>query len=154
MGITNYWYREKLIDSSIYKSILADFIKARQELDRHGIFLASPDGRGLPVMNDYGVTFNGSASSQGCCEAFTFTQELIFPFYEPRKKDGKYFQFVKTEGLPYDLAVEVFLIIAKHYLSDRILVSSDMSDSGWSEARECCQSSLGYGSAFLLENDE
>lgn len=50
---------------------------------------------------------------------------MIFPYREPTKRNDKYFQFVKTEGLPYGLAVLAFLINAKHHLKDKISVSSD-----------------------------
>ena len=153
MGYTLYWYREKSIDQGIFYAILKDFKEIRQELDRNGVLLAGPDGDGLPMINNYGVSFNGPCESKGCCEAFTFVQEMIFAYREPRKRNGKYFQYVKTEGLPYGLAVAAFLIIAKHYLNNQIIVSSDKPLSSWDKPRELCQRILGYGSDFLQEND-
>ena len=153
MGYTLYWYRDKLIDQVKFNTILKDFKKIRQELDRKGVLLAGPDGDGLPIINDFGVSFNGHCETQGCCEAFTFSQELIFVYREPRKRNSKYFQYSKTDGLPYGLAAAVFLIIAKHYLNNQITVSSDKPFSNWNKPRELCQRILDYGSDFLPEND-
>lgn len=136
MGYSIYWYREKSIDQAIFKNILNDFGKIRQELDKNKILLAGSDGEGQPMINDYGVSFNGSYESKGCCESFIFVQEMIFPYREPTKRNGKYFQCVKTEGLPYGMAVSCFLIIAKHYLKDQITVSSDKPLLGWEKLRE------------------
>lgn len=153
MGYTIYWYRDKKIEPAIFNQILADFEKIRAEVDRNGILLAGPDGDGTPMINEYGVSFNGSCSPQGCCEAFTFVQEMVFPYREPRKRNGKYFQYVKTEGLPYGLAVAAFLIIAKHHINNQIIISSDKPISNWEKPREWCQRTLGYGADFLPENE-
>ena len=42
MGYSIYWYREKSIDQAIFKNILNDFNKIRQELDKNNILLAGP----------------------------------------------------------------------------------------------------------------
>jgi hypothetical protein len=153
MGYTLYWYRDKLIDQLKFDAILNDFGKILQEFDRNQIVLAGPDGDGPPKINEYGISFNGHCTSQGCCEAFTFLQELIFVYREPRQRNGKNLQYVKTDGLPYGLAAATFLIIAKHILKDQIIVSSDKPLSNWDKPREWCKSVLGYGSEFLPEND-
>jgi len=63
--------------------------------------------------------------------------------YEAKKK--KHFGFCKTAFRPYDLAVNVFLIIAKHYLKDKIDVSSDGKMEHWMDALKICQNEFGYG---------
>jgi hypothetical protein len=68
-------------------------------------------------------------------------------------KNGKYFDFCKTAYKPYDLAVNVVLIIAKHYLGSRILVMSDGESKDWQDGRMLCQRFLGYGSDFRLDRD-
>ena len=153
MGYTLYWYIDKLIDQVKFDAILTDFEKIRQEFDRNQIVLVGPDGDGPPKINEFGISFNGHCASQGCCEAFTFLQELIFAYREPRKRNSKYFQYVKTDGLPYGLAAATFLIIAKHNLKNQIIVSSDKPLSTWDKPREWCQRILGYGSDFLPEDD-
>jgi hypothetical protein len=153
MGYTLYWYRDKLIKQVIFDAILNDFEKIRPEFDQNQIELAGPDGDGPPRINEYGISFNGQCKSQGCCEAFTFLQELIFVYREPRKRNGKYLQYVKTDCLPYGLAAATFLIIAKHYLKIQIIINSDEPLSTWEKPRQWCQNILGYGSDFLPEND-
>lgn len=153
MGYTIYWYREKSVDSATFEKILHDFKKIKPELNRNGILLANPSGDSSPMITSDGVGFNGLCNSQGCCEPFSFMCELIFAYREPRKRDGKYFQYVKTDGLPYGLAAAAFLIIAKNHLKDQINVSSDNPVSMWEKPREWCQHILGYGAEFLPEND-
>jgi hypothetical protein len=63
-----------------------------------------------------------------------------------------YFHFCKTAYKPYDLAVQVCLVIAAHHLGDAILVSSDGSQEQWQDAIALCQSVLGYGGGFRLDH--
>ncbi len=153
MGYTLYWYREKSIDQEKYSMILRDFKKILPEFAQKGVILAGPDGSGLPMINEYGVSFNGSCESGGCCETFSFVQELIFPYREPSQRNGKFLQYAKTEGLQYSLAAAALLIIAKQYLKNQITVSSDKPLSNWDEPRDWCQRILGYGSEFVPEKD-
>lgn len=152
MGYTLYWYRNKSIDPASFSSILEDFNKILPELALSGVLLAGPDGSGLPLINEYGVYFNGKYESQGCYEPFMFEQNLNFLYQQPRKKNGKYFQYIRTEDLPYGLAAAIFLIIAKQYLKDQINVSSDYSITGWDKPRELCHKILGYGTEFSPES--
>ena len=68
--------------------------------------------------------------------------------------NGKYFRACKTEYQPYDLAVTVCLVIAKHYLKDDILVYSNGDNTHWQKAMQLCQDTLGYGKEFALDIDE
>ena len=65
---------------------------------------------------------------------------------------GKFFQFCKTAYRPYDLAVNVCLIIAKHRLKDGIVVKSSGTENNWIEGKQLCQHFLGYGGDFRLDN--
>ena len=64
--------------------------------------------------------------------------------------NGLYSEFCKTAFKPYDLAVITFLIIAKHHMEDRLMVSSDGTDEHWSDGKQLCQNILGYGMEFKL----
>jgi len=65
---------------------------------------------------------------------------------------GKYFDCCKTNFKPYDLAVQVFLVIAKHYLKDKIIISSDGEIQHWIDATKICQNAFNYGmDDFKLE---
>ena len=82
-------------------------------------------------------------------------------FYFPRvnnpeydfqlKQDDYVIDFTKTAYKPYDLAVNVALIIAKHHLGDRIYIHSDGEDKHWEDGRRICQAKFGYGADFKLD---
>ena len=63
---------------------------------------------------------------------------------------GKYWVCTKTGFKPYDLAVNVCLIVAKQHLKDDIVISSDGKDIHWADAKALCQRFLGYGGDFTL----
>ena len=151
MGFTQYRYREKTIDQDIYDKIVADFKKSREELFNRGVLLAGLNGDGVPVITDSQINFNGSAKLQGSGEPFKFDREIQFDNGRPRKLEPNIFQFTKTDGFSYNLAVMVFLVIAKYYLDGRINIQSDGSQADWDSARELCQHILGYGKDFKLD---
>ena len=64
---------------------------------------------------------------------------------------GKYITVYQTAYKPYDLAVNVCLIIAKHHLGDHIVVMSNGIDAHWNDGRQLCRHFLGYGEGFMLE---
>ncbi|HBG27639.1 MAG: hypothetical protein A2Y10_10445 [Planctomycetes bacterium GWF2_41_51] len=74
------------------------------------------------------------------------------PVYNDPKDVGRYFEFCKTAYKPYDLAVIICLIIAKHYLKEDILISSDGGIDTWRDGMLICQKILGYGLDFSLED--
>lgn len=67
-----------------------------------------------------------------------------------KAENGLYFDCCKTAYKPYDLAVQVCLIIAAHRLGDAIQVGSDGSMEAWENAIALCQEMLGYGKEFQL----
>ena len=72
----------------------------------------------------------------------------------PDKETGYVFDCTKTAYKPYDLAVNVCLVIAKHYLNDDIVILSDGDDSNWIEAKQLCEHFLGFGENFKLDSRE
>jgi hypothetical protein len=74
------------------------------------------------------------------------------PVYNNPEEVGLYFEFCKTAYKPYDLAVIICLIIAKHYLTDQIVVSSDGRLDNWKDGMLICQKILGYGLDFTLKD--
>jgi len=105
-----------------------------------------------------GNWFAGALIDKRCCDGDcsyeTFHFPRVFKIREWDKPDekGLYFDFCKTAFRPYDLAVNVFLIIAKHYLKDNIKVSSDGKMTHWQEGMMLCQVHLGYGLEFKLKD--
>ena len=73
---------------------------------------------------------------------------------DPVDYTGRYFACCKTAYKPYDLAVTVCLVIAKHRLGDGIAVSSDGEMANWEEAMQLCQHFLNYGLDFKLGGGE
>jgi hypothetical protein len=74
------------------------------------------------------------------------------PVYNDKKEVGLYFEFCKTAYKPYDLTVIICLIIAKHYLKEQIIVSSDGTLDNWKDGMLLCQKILGYGLDFRLRD--
>jgi hypothetical protein len=74
------------------------------------------------------------------------------PVYNDPNEVGRFFEFCKTAYKPYDLAVIICLIIAKHYLGKDILVSSDGTIEQWKDGMVICQKILGYGLDFNFDD--
>lgn len=91
-------------------------------------------------------------SCDGNCSHETFALELKPEIPEYRKEESEReeltFNFCKTAYKPYDLAVNVALIIADHHLKDQIFVNSDGEISQWQDAIDLCDHFLGYGKDF------
>ncbi len=94
-------------------------------------------------------TCNGNCSY----EPFSFPRILKPEPWKPTPKDEKYFKYCKTAFRPYDIVVTAFLIIAKHYLEDRIEVSSEAKDVHWFDGKMLCQSILGYGFQYQIDDE-
>jgi hypothetical protein len=74
------------------------------------------------------------------------------PVYNDKTEVGLYFDFCKTAFNPYDLAVIICLIIAKHHLKEQIIILSDGTLENWKEGMLICQKVLGYGLDFSLRD--
>ncbi len=136
---------------------------------------ASPEAQGVgDNRSDIdGTWFAGRYLTRRCCDGDCSHETLFFPrvlpsdhrpvgeiaYYDTSgkpvhnepEKVGKYFDFCKTAFKPYDWAVTAFLLIARHYLSDSIIIRSDGTSANWQDARLLCQLELGYGVEFRLE---
>jgi len=103
-----------------------------------------------------GNTLN-TRTCDGSCSYETFSLEQ----YDESARHGEkpsgdspyYFSCTKTAYRPYDIAVTVCLIIAKHYLGSQILVKSDGDSKDWEDARVLCQQFLNYGKDFELDSE-
>ena len=105
-----------------------------------------------------GHWFAGAEIQKRMCNGDCSYETFAFPrIMEPREwdtpKGGKWFEFTKTAFRPYDLAVIVFLIIAKHHLGNQILVSSDGEDGHWFDGKMMCQMVLGYGMEYSITKE-
>lgn len=75
------------------------------------------------------------------------------PVYNDKRVVGKYFDFCKTAFRPYDLAVNCFLIIARHHLGDDLIVRSDGTAAHWVDAVTICFNAFKYND-FVLNDKE
>lgn len=64
-------------------------------------------------------------------------------------KEMEFKGFCKTAYKPYDLAVNVCLVIARKHMDASICSDGDITN--WQEAMQICQHFLGYGSDFTLD---
>lgn len=152
MGYTHYWYREKEIHAEVFAAIAHDFRTLCSALERNGVRLAGGSGDGEPVINLDEVCFNGLGDDSH--ETFYFPRILDLDSWSRPEKADRYFEFCKTARKSYDLAVTAFLIMAKHYLGDSIIVRSDGDIDEWQKAIKLCFQVLGYGLAFQLDESD
>ena len=76
------------------------------------------------------------------------------PVYNEKNRVGKYFDFCKTAFRPYDWAVISCLTIIKHYLKTKVVVASDGTDNQWFDGKFLCQTELGYGLEYEIQEGE
>lgn len=94
-----------------------------------------------------GRWFAGATLSTRTCggdcshESFVLSRKLTevdLNAWDKPDKNGLYFSFTKTAYKPYDLAVNICLIIAKHYFGEKIKVRSDGEIVNWKDGMELC----------------
>lgn len=119
-----------------------------------GIAWPATNGDGEPPVT--GGWFAGAQLSKRSCggdcshETFHFPQTLKLGACKVLPTLVRLIPCCKTAFKPYDWAVTAFLVIAKHYLGDKLKVSSDGEMEHWSDAMQLCQIELGYGMDFRL----
>ncbi len=152
MSYSHSWYRDKEIDPTVMSLIVADFIQLRKNLPEKAELVDAPDFWG--GLGD--IAFGGKAVS---CEPMIFcrvssgrciTQERAREQWQV----GRYFEFCKTEKLPYDLAVKSLLIIVKNHVAAGIRIFTDGNNDDWTEAQVLCHDVLGYGGEFSIKERE
>jgi len=140
MAYTHYWQRPVRLLPEAFARAVADCQRLLPDL---GVPLAGAWGTGAAQFGPTLVMFNGAT---GFCEAFRIEQVST-----GRRHGSTVLEFCKTARLPYDLAVQVALIVFKHYLGRCFVVASDGQTTAWDNARRICQERLGYGADFQLE---
>jgi len=144
MGYTHYWYLRKG-GIEVWRErrwrIIADFL----ELAPHLPPLAGPSGEGGPEFGEVAVAFNGPRPDD--------YESFIFPYWseaearEEMRREGKVFGFVKTgfdrsSARPYDLAVRVFLLVAKLHMGEALEVKTDGHTEDWLPASQLVEGVL------------
>jgi hypothetical protein len=143
VGYTHYWERPPHLPARPFARAVAD---CQRVLPQTNVPLAGSDGTGPPDLRPDAIIFNGVGTAM--YETFDMRLE------EKAPRDGKrlVFSFCKTERRPYDLAVQVALIVFKHHLVRQLRVTSDGDEADWDAARRLCQQYLGYGGDFHLDH--
>ena len=141
MGWTHYWEREIELPKGVFSKVVDD---CKALLDKIELGISGSGGYGDAEFDSNGIVFNGADGM--VCEDFTFVRIQV-----PRRNRERALGYCKTEHLPYDLYVQMVLIILKHHLGDMMKVASDGSEKDWQKAKDVCQEHLGYGSDFELE---
>jgi hypothetical protein len=121
----------------------------------HSVVIPWPtdDGSGVGSAADgkAGVWFAGVQLAHRACngdcsyETFSFPRVLLPKKWQKPEDDGTFFKFCKTAFRPYDLAVCIALLIAKHRIGEGIRVETDGTPANWADARALCHLHLGYG---------
>ena len=90
----------------------------------------------------------------GTCSYEPFVFDRIYGPYSDNDlpENGLYLQFCKTNFKPYDLAAQVILVVASHWLGSLIKVKSNGKQEHWMDAMLLCENNLGYGLGFSLNN--
>jgi len=129
-----------------------------------GITWPSKDAKGISNgSNDVAQVgwFAGAHLTSRTCGGDCSHETFYFPRVEgpreyqkenwPEFEEDFCFECTKTAYKPYDLAVTVALVIAKHYLGDQIYVHSDGEMKDWEDAVKVCEALFHYGSEFQLD---
>lgn len=98
--------------------------------------LAAPDGRLLPVGDRRILAFNGRYPAEG--EPFTFPGEEV---------GGEGLEYVgscATRRRPYDLAVQVALLLAHLHFGNRLAITAAGSLGEWAKAALLIEGKLAY----------
>jgi len=143
MGWTHNWQRPTELPEEEFARAAEDCQKILATLD---VPLAGFSGDGEPISSADSIIFNGAGGSG--CEPFEIARVEF-----DRKGRESIFSFCKTEQAPYDICVQIALVVLKHHLGDAITVGSDADDEDWQQARQQCQKSLGYGEDFRLTRE-
>ena len=144
MGYENYFTALEKYDN--FKSVADDFRKMIPSLEYRDIWLTGKNGHYGPTITDHAIEFSGGSGAglrpfvlhsvgKSMMNHFIMSNEKVF--------------YIKTQKLPYDLAVQIILIILAHY--NNINVASDGEMSDWRTAVLLCEKILKYGSDFKLD---
>jgi len=141
MGRTHYWKRTTELPQASFEAAMHD---CKRLLATFTERVAGCDGTGAAFLARDHIAFNGCLGEHG--EVFEIAR-IEFD----RRGRNEVASFCKTNGLPYDVAVQGCLIVLKHHLGAKLRVTSDASDCEWNVARQAVERLLRYGETFKLD---
>lgn len=146
MGYTHYWTVRDLdgLEQSL-PQIAADLEALRPQLPP----LAGPMGEGEASIGPRGLYLNGISPED--CESFILDARRSNYIHT----SSGLFGFCKTRRLPYDLAVQVALTLARWHAERAMEVRSDGTVAEWENACRLVERELGYpvDPFFVLEKE-
>lgn len=101
-----------------------------------------------------GGWFGGALVRERTCNGDCSYESFVFERISSEPRDIGHFGSCKTAFRPYDVAVTACLLIARHRFGDPIQVKTDGEDAQWIDAKEVCQSVLGYGLEYEVDDGE
>lgn len=138
MGYTHYWHVKDMQAVARALPLVANDLK---RLLPKLPPLAGPDGKGNPILGPTTVEFNGVAPDD---------YETLWLGADPRhylETEQGLFNFCKTQHRPYDLAVQVVLVLLKYHTeffkAYSVTLSSDGNMRDWVKACRLVEG-LGY----------
>ncbi len=133
MGYEHSWKLDKVMTREQYRNIVRDFRIILPHLEvKKGLIKDGNQNRYIrdhSIINDETIMFNAEAEG----EAFRFKRTG----YETLQNS------CKTNNLPFDVAVNVVLLIAKKHLRHDIHITTDGETKHWRKALLLCQYALG-----------
>jgi hypothetical protein len=147
---THYFEKKDKPNKDIFKAFVADVKKLFKAAAKKKIFLA--DGAGTvgtrPIANELEVCFNGMDFSSVGGEDGSY-ESLCIPCNRSVSR------FCKTSRNEYDLVVAATLIALKKHFPDSVISSDgDNKEQEWIDAKDFCQSTLGYGKTFDVDKGD
>jgi hypothetical protein len=140
MGITHYWTRPtELLEDGFYRAT-ADCARLIPTL---GLTLAGFDGSGEAVFDKDRIVFNGPPGQNA--EPFEVARVEF-----DRRGRSVVRSFCKTEGLPYDRAVQLALLIFSHHFGSQFDVRSDARTESWQDVIAIARSHLNREDGFAI----
>ncbi len=130
------WHYDDSISSETFTEVQQDFMKLVPFFANEGITLC-------------GGWFDEDIKISGTM--FTFNGDLRYksPTTFVIGKQGRMGTFdgmtgIDTQGLPYDKAVQCFLLVLKKHVGHAVHVETSESDAGWRKAISLCSNLLGH----------
>ncbi len=133
MSYEHFWKLDETMTREVFRRVVRDFKVVLPHLEvRKGLIQDSGTTRFIrdhSVMNDNVIMFNAEAEG----EALWFQRLGSYSLQHS----------CKTNNLPYDVAVNCVLLIAKRYLKHGIHINTDGETKDWRKALLLCQYALG-----------
>jgi hypothetical protein len=170
MGYTHYFDRFELVHEINTFDAFAEAVKVAFKLlpsfsvssggffSEHPLQIAGGDGFGEPQIVPEWICFNGSADGESglAHEPLMIFQDYLFDEGESEREIlREMFKEAKclcsrcvTDRKPYDFAVQITLLLYKHYFGDKVGISSDGDLSDWREAIDFVRVVFGFDAGF------